>query len=237
MDAPGWEYRRVVAVAAVLPVGVTPPGTKGRILRAGLELFAEAGFAGTSIRRIAAAVGINSATLYAHYPSKEHVLAELVRIGHQELHDRLSEAVARAEDDGAAARLTALVRAHVLVHTDFPLLAVVTNSELHALSPELAAPSLELRTDCRRLLLDVLERGSWEGEFAVEDLRLAATAISALGVQVAHWFGPDQSYGREQVADQYARFALRIAEARAAPASLPVHPVHPRRTDERPERA
>ncbi|WP_063770894.1 TetR/AcrR family transcriptional regulator [Streptacidiphilus neutrinimicus] len=236
MDSPGWEYRRVVAVAAVLPAGVTPPGTKGRVLRAGLELFAKAGFAGTSIRQIACVVGINSATLYAHYPSKEHVLAELVRIGHQELHDRLTEAVVRTGDEDAAAGLTALVRAHVLLHTDFPLLAVVTNSELHALSPELAAPSLQLRADCRRLLLDVLERGSRRGEFAVEDLPLAATAISALGVQVAHWFGPDQSYGREQVADQYARFALRIAGARTDPASH--HPVRPRRTtDDRPERA
>jgi hypothetical protein len=122
----------------------------------------------------------------------------------------------------------------VLLHTDFPLLAVVTNSELHALSPELAAPSLELRADCRRLLLDVLERGARDGEFAVEDLPLAATAISALGVQVAHWFGPDQSYGREQVADQYARFALRIAEARSAP--TPRLPESPRPTNERPER-
>jgi AcrR family transcriptional regulator len=242
MDAPDWEYRRVVAVAAVLPGGVTPPGTKGRILQAGLELFAGAGFAGTSIRQIAAVVGINSATLYAHYPSKEHVLAELVRIGHQELHDRLTEAVAGAdagshadaEREGAAGRLAALVRAHVLLHTDFPLLAVVTNSELHALSPELAAPSLELRADCRRLLLDVLERGVRDGEFGVEDLPLAATAISALGVQVAHWFGPDQHYAREQVADQYARFALRIAEARSAP--TPRLAKSPRPAHERPER-
>jgi AcrR family transcriptional regulator len=205
----------VVAVAAVLPDGVTPPGTRGRILQAGLELFAEAGFAGASIRQIAGVVGINSATLYAHYPSKEHILAELVRIGHEEMRRRLTEALARTEDRSATGELAALVRAHVLLHTDYPLLAVVTNSELHALSPELAAPSLELRTDCQRLLVNVLERGVEDGEFAVEDLLLAATAIGSLGMQVAHWFGPDQGYRREQVADQYATFALRIVNAQA----------------------
>ncbi|MEU6319322.1 TetR/AcrR family transcriptional regulator [Streptomyces sp. NPDC047009] len=210
MDLPAWEPRRVVAMAAVLPDGVTPPGTRGRILQAGLELFAESGFAGASIRQIARMVGINSATLYAHYPSKGHVLAELVRIGHEEMRARLAEAADGTRNDSAARQLTALVRAHVLVHTDYPLLAVVTNSELHALDPELAAPSLQLRDECRRLLADVLERGIKNGEFSLADPLLAVTAIGGLGVQVAHWFGPALDRRREQVADQYAKFALRM---------------------------
>ncbi|MGW9030644.1 TetR family transcriptional regulator [Streptomyces sp. NPDC055722] len=210
MDLPTWEPRRVVAMAAVLPDGVTPPGTRGRILQAGLELFAESGFAGASIRQIAGMVGINSATLYAHYPSKGHVLAELVRIGHEEMRARLAEAADGTRKDSAARQLTALVRAHVLVHTDYPLLAVVTNSELHALDPELAAPSLQLRDECRRLLADVLEQGIKNGEFSLADPLLAVTAIGGLGVQVAHWFGPTLGRTREQVADQYAQFALRM---------------------------
>jgi AcrR family transcriptional regulator len=210
MDLPAWEPRRVVAMAAVLPNGVTPPGTRGRILQAGLELFAESGFAGASIRQIARMVGINSATLYAHYPSKGHVLAELVRIGHEEMRAQLAEAADDTRNDSAARQLAALVRAHVLVHTDYPLLAVVTNSELHALDPELAAPSLQLRDECRRLLADVLERGIKNGEFSLADPLLAVTAIGGLGVQVAHWFGPALDRTREQVADQYAQFALRM---------------------------
>lgn len=212
VEIPDWEPRRVAAVAITLPSGVTPPGTRGKILREALALYAEAGFHGTSIRKIAAKVGINSATLYAHYPSKEHVLAELVLIGHQELHERLTGAIASMPpDSGAAAELTAVVRAHVYLHTDYPLLAFVTNSELHALSPESAAPALELRRACRALLADVLERGVQDGFFHVDDILLATTAIGSIGMQVAHWFGPDQPRTREQVADQYAKFALCIA--------------------------
>ncbi|MEU6096220.1 hypothetical protein [Streptomyces sp. NPDC047079] len=152
-------------------------------------------------------------TLYAHYPSKGHVLAELVRIGHEEMRTRLTEAAAGTGGDSAARQLAALVRAHVLLHTDYPLLAVVTNSELHALSPELAAPSLQLREECRRLLADVLERGIGSGEFQLDDPLLAVTAIGGLGVQVAQWFGPTLERTREQVADEYAQFAPRIANA------------------------
>jgi AcrR family transcriptional regulator len=207
---PEWEPRRLAAVSVVLPEGVTPPGTRGKILEAGLSVFAESGFAGGSIRQIATLVGINSATLYAHYPSKGHVLAELVRIGHQELHTRLTEALTAAPDS-APGQLTALVRAHVLVHTDYPLLAVVTNDELHSLASDLAAPALQLRSASRQMLLDVLERGVTDGDFAVPDLLLAAGAIGAMGLRVAYWFGPDQPYTREQVADTYAEFALRLA--------------------------
>ncbi|MER8186021.1 TetR/AcrR family transcriptional regulator [Kitasatospora sp. NPDC094015] len=215
MEHPGWDPRRAAAVEADLPEGVTPPGTRGRILQEALGLFAEAGFAGTSIRQIGAAVGINSATLYAHYPSKEHVLAHLVQIGHEEMHTRLAEALENSRDAGPAAQLSALVRAHADLHSRFPLLAIVTDSEIHSLSPELAGPALQLRHACWQLLLAVIERGLANGVFTVPDPLLAATAISAMGVRVAHWFGPDQPYTREQVADAHSEFALRILGARA----------------------
>mgnify|MGYP003580328672 CR=1 FL=1 len=40
VEHPGWDPRRVVAVEPVLPEGVTPPGTRGRILHEALALFA-----------------------------------------------------------------------------------------------------------------------------------------------------------------------------------------------------
>ncbi len=205
-----WQPRRLAAVAVELPEGVTPPGTRGRILRAALGLYSEYGFHGTSIRQIASQVGINPATLYAHYPSKEQILAELVLLGHQELHDRLRNALATA-GDSPAARLAALVREHALIHADYPLLAVVANAEMHVLSAENAAAALELRGRCRAFLSDVLADGARGGEFNLIDPALTAIAIGGLGMQIAHWFVPGQPYTREQVADAYLRLALRMA--------------------------
>ena len=34
-----------------------------------------------------------------------------------------------------------------------------------------------------------------------------------MGMHVAQWFGPDQPYTSEQLADRYAQFALRIVGA------------------------
>ena len=206
------QPRRLAAVEVELPEGVTPPGTRGRILRAALALFSEYGFHGASIRQVAAQVGINPATLYAHYPSKEHILAELVLIGHQELYSRLTDALATAGTDPAA-RLAALIRAHTLAHARYPLLGVVANTELHVLSGPQARASLELRARCRDLLIAVLTEGERSGTFAMADPILTGIALGGLGMQVAHWFGPDQPYRGEQVADAYAVLALRMVGA------------------------
>jgi AcrR family transcriptional regulator len=206
----GWQPRRLAAVAAELPAGAAPPGTGGRILRAALGLFSEYGFHGTSIRQIAGQVGINPATLYAHYPSKEQVLADLVLLGHQELYDRLRSALVGAAS-APAARLAALVREHVLIHADYPLLAVVANTELHVLSAGHAATALALRARCREFLAGVLADGASSGEFRLVDPTLTAIAIGGLGMQIAHWFAPGIRYTRENVADVYVHLALRMA--------------------------
>ncbi len=131
---------------------------------------------GTSIRDMAADLGINSATLYAHYPSKAQILAALVQIGHEELHQRMQQALVDAGPEPAD-QLAALVRAQVLAHTDFPLLALVANQELHALTPEQAAPSLVLREQPRDLALRVLRRGVQRGAFTAGDITLRERVI------------------------------------------------------------
>lgn len=206
-----WEPRRLNAVAVELPA--PPPGTRGRILLSALQHFAEYGFHGTSIRDLAGGAGINSATLYAHYPSKEQILADLVLLGHEELHRRMQQALVESAP-GPREQLVALVQAQVYAHTDYPLLALVANAELHVLSPQLAAPSLALRGQSSGLALRVLHVGVERGDFTIPDIGLAAIAIGSMGVRVASWFGPDQPYTREQVAEAFAGFALQIVQAR-----------------------
>ena len=65
------RVRRVRSGVPALPPRPAADGTRGRILLAGLGLFAEHGYHGTSIRDIAAEAAVQSASLYAHFPSKE----------------------------------------------------------------------------------------------------------------------------------------------------------------------
>jgi len=208
------RVRRVRSGAPALPSRPAADGTRRRILLAGLGLFAEHGFHGTSIRDIAAGADVQSASLYAHFASKEAILAELVLAGHEEHHARLVTALLDSGTDPRD-RLAALVRAHVQAHTDYPMLAVVANNEMHALSPAAAASAVAVRRRSEALLLEVLAMGQQQGVFDVVHLEATAAAIGGMGIRVANWYpAPDAGLNASQLADVHASLALRMAGAR-----------------------
>jgi AcrR family transcriptional regulator len=55
--------------------------TAERILDAAEALFAERGYAGTTLRDVAAAVGLRNPSLYNHFPSKESLYAAVLERG------------------------------------------------------------------------------------------------------------------------------------------------------------
>ena len=57
------------------PAGADQSSTRERILDAAIETFAARGFRSTTVRDLAAAVGIKAPGLYAHFTSKEEILS------------------------------------------------------------------------------------------------------------------------------------------------------------------
>lgn len=210
--------RRLAATTVRLLPGLQRSGASGRILEAALRLFAERGYAGASVRDIAAAAGVKAATIYAHHPSKEHILAELCRVGHEAQYSSVRGAVLAGGGDPRD-QIVAYVRAHVDFHTTYPMLAVVSNSELHALGDELGAATFVLRRQSEALMQDIITRGIAQGQFHVPDPWLAVAAIGGMGLRVAYWFSPEYQLTAGQVADGYAEFALRLLGATTPPAT------------------
>lgn len=203
---------RLQTQKATLPRTV-PEGTRRRVLEAALRLFASQGFHGTSIRDLAKELGLQPSALYAHFPAKEHILAELVQVGHEALHEALRKALLDAGTEPAA-QVRALVRAHTLLHATHPQLAVVVNEELHALPPELAAPAMALRHQSSALLLEVVERGVAMGRFSPPHAMATAAAISAMGVRLPYWFEPTGALDVDSLAEVHAELALRMLGGR-----------------------
>jgi AcrR family transcriptional regulator len=76
--------------------GVTADQTRGRLLRAAADVFAERGYDGTRVADIAAAAGVSNGALYAHFGSKaELLLAALRAYGRRGLADLLAADPAR----------------------------------------------------------------------------------------------------------------------------------------------
>src|SRR5579871_23188 len=100
--------RRAPAVQALLPPNLAVEGTRRRILEGALRLFAEEGFHASSMRELARVVELQPSAVYVHFPSKEHLLAELVHKGHEAHHESLREALGKAGEEPLA-QLRALV--------------------------------------------------------------------------------------------------------------------------------
>lgn len=74
--------------------------TRSRLLETGAHLFAAGGYAGTSLRQIAAAGGVDLATLKYHFDDKASLFAEVYRAGHNILLETLHpivDALARVD--------------------------------------------------------------------------------------------------------------------------------------------
>ena len=81
--------------------------TRQAILDAALALFSEHGYFGTSLRDIAAAVGIRESALYNYFPGKEALFEALILTDQQSMGERLSDVTAAPITD-VRATLTGL---------------------------------------------------------------------------------------------------------------------------------
>jgi AcrR family transcriptional regulator len=150
-------------------------------------------------------VGLSPGALYVHFPSKEHLLFEIIRTGHV----RSLEALAEAETGGnALSHLRSLVARFVAWHAHHHVAARVCQYELAALSAEHYAEILELRRQCTAIFRQAVIRGIEEGTFAPVDVHRVVRAILSLGIDLVRWYrseGPDSA---EQLGEFYADLAL-----------------------------
>lgn len=185
--------------------------TPQRLLHAAIEAFAERGFHATTTRDIASRAGMSPAALYIHYRTKEELLYQISRVGHQRSVALLSEAA--AGPGGPVARLSQAVDRFVRWHAERHTTARVVQYELAALAEEHHAEILQLRRRSAEILRGILAEGVASGDFRVTDLRGTARAMLSLCVDVARWFDPAGQESPAELAALYVQLALRMAGA------------------------
>jgi AcrR family transcriptional regulator len=186
--------------------------TRNRLLDAAASAFAERGFHATSTRDIAAAAGMSPAAVYVHYRSKEELLHQISRRGHQETLELVRAAAASTSDP--AGQLAEIARAFATYHARANTSARVINYELASLSDEHLAQILKMRRAIAAELRGVVERGMQVGTFDTPDPRMSATVLLSLGIDVARWYREERTWTPDDVGRFYADVALRIVGAK-----------------------
>jgi AcrR family transcriptional regulator len=184
-------------------------GQRGEVARSlltsGVRCFASSGFHATTTRDITAAVGLSPGALYVHFPSKEHLLFEIILTGHVRSLETLNEAEAGGD---AACYLRSLVARFVAWHAHHHVAGRVSQYELAALTPGHYAEILVLRRQSTDIFRRAVSRGIDEGAFAAVDVHRIVRAILSLGVDLVRWYRTDGPESPEQLGDFYADLAL-----------------------------
>ncbi|MDB6442501.1 TetR/AcrR family transcriptional regulator [Pseudomonas sp. 21TX0197] len=149
-----------------------------------LELFACKGFGQVGMRELATCLGLAPGSLYHHYPSKQHLLLDLI----EEFYEELLATLQRVERTAPAKRdrLDLVIRAHLNLHLEMPWhfrLAERDSGCLNEAQQERVRQLREQYESKLLLLLGVRLQLDEQGQMA------AAHAIAALLNSAPSWLG------------------------------------------------
>ncbi|MFL1456078.1 TetR/AcrR family transcriptional regulator [Marinobacter sp. GN3S48] len=177
-----------------------PAGARGRLLREAARLFRDKGYERTTVRDLAAAVGIQSGSLFHHFRTKEDIL-KAVMVETIRLNTALMQAAMEAERTHRG-KLRALVRAELeSINGQTGEAMAVLVFEWRSLSEGAQAEVLELRDIYEQLWLDVLGAMNGEGQLKADPFVVRRMLTGALSWTVT-WYRPDGGMSLDGLTDQ-----------------------------------
>jgi AcrR family transcriptional regulator len=172
---------------------------RGKLLDCAARLFRQKGYERTTVRDIASAVGIQSGSIFHHFPSKEDILKAVMSEALVYFIEELRAAIEAAE--GPEDKLLACIRSELqfTVGDDTVAVMSVLITEWRCLSEPHQKDILGYRAAYEQLWTDVLEGAKKEGLVAGDVFivrRLLAGAIH----WTTTWFQPDGELSLDDLA-------------------------------------
>ena len=157
-----------------------------RVLVSAARLFAEDGFAATSVRAVAERARLTKAGLYYHIKEKEDLL---FRICEQSIQDILDGALAAlAREAEPAARLAALIANHCAFFFRHPHNLTVLNRDMGALTGQQREAIRALEMEYLELIREVFRHGQKRGSFRKLDPTVAAFGLLGVLNTLDRWY-------------------------------------------------
>jgi TetR/AcrR family transcriptional regulator, cholesterol catabolism regulator len=185
---------------------------RAEMVRSAARLFSERGYHGTSMQRLADALGLQKGSLYAHIGSKEDLLLDVVEEGAERFLARGRQAA--DEDAPAARRLRDFLAAHITTVVEHLDAATVFLNEWRYLSPDLRALVQGKRDAYEALIRRIIEEGIERGEFRRDaDVQLASLAVLSMGNWIYAWYRPEGELGPQEIGERFAELLVKGLEA------------------------
>src|SRR5260370_14303524 len=171
------------------------------ILDAAVQLFAEYGYHAAPLRDIARIAGIQAASIYYHYPSKQALLVEIMESHMRQLNANLERIVNK--HNTVQQCLYEAISNHIRLHTTYKSEFFIIDTEIRALEGENRANILALRDRYEDLIQELLRKGMEQRVLRQTDVKISSYAIIAMCTEVAQWFRPAGRLSVQQVIEIY----------------------------------
>lgn len=182
---------------------------KAQILRAATELFAKAGYAGTSLRDVAELCGMTKAALYYHYADKETLLRSVVQHRMNRLNDMMRAALDDLQSDDPLVRIRGFVRACAR-QIDRDRAGWVVGARIFWSIEAIADRDemVALRDEFENMLRIEIERAIDQEQIMDGDPSLITRMILSWINYIPRWHRIDGPKSSEQVVDEYLDMTL-----------------------------
>jgi AcrR family transcriptional regulator len=174
---------------------------RDKILAAAVQLFAKYGYHAATMREIAQIAGIQAASIYYHYPSKQALLIEIMETHMRRLNANLEHIVSKPHKVQQC--LYEAISNHILLHTTYKSEFFIIDTEIRALEGENRGRILALRDHYEDLIQALLREGMQQGVLCQTDVKISSYAIIAMCTEVAQWFRPAGRLNVQQVIQIY----------------------------------
>ncbi len=178
-----------------------------QVRAAALRLFRDKGYHATSMRDIAAEVGINKGSLYSYIRSKEDLLIPFFERAMGLLLVEI-EAISANQTLTPTERLKRAIKAHILNVTENLDILTVYLSEWRQLTADSLTTVRQQRERYAALFLAIIEDGIKRGEFRALDPRISALGMIGMCNYLFRWYRPDGRLEPEQIADDLTDMLL-----------------------------
>ena len=175
---------------------------RDKVLAAAVQLFAEYGYHAATMRDIARIAGIQAASIYYHYVSKQALLVEIMETHMRQLNANMEYIVSK--QDTVQQRLYEAISNHILLHTTYKSEFFIIDTEIRALEGENRRKILDLRDHYEDLFQKLLAEGIEKGILRRTDVKVSSYAIIAMCTEVAQWFRPSGRLSVQQVIEIYS---------------------------------
>jgi len=174
------------------------------ILRQAAKMFHERGYMASTLRQLARRCGIQGASIYYHFSSKQEILFEIMDHTMTTLIDQLRETIDGVEDP--LEKLDRAIRFHIQYHIENPYITHVADAEIRSLTAEYFEQVIRKRREYEGFFHRMLTDGVAAGLIKVDNITLTRIAILQMCTGVTIWFREDGPLTLDQVAEAYIQF-------------------------------